>query len=357
MKKVILVLFGGKKNLQRILSLRNRLVLVWLSLAIRSRLLVRLHYVLFSDAFEREAEAVMAGRIAFTGNQAGGEPTNYFLRRAVHRLEKGLIMEPRRGVFGLDYIQDAVDAYLNSSRQSEDSGELQWARDVLRDYFATVDSHPVIELARRRFEAAETGAASSLKVPYQAGTLEKSPVTWAGLRQLARQRRSVRWYQQKAVPRDLVDQCLEVGLQAPSACNRQPYRFLVYDDPQMIQQVARLPMGVAGFEHNFPMLIAVVGRLRAYSHPRDRHAIYVDASLAAMGFMLALETQGLSSCPINWPDIKTRERAASGLLGLAPDERIVMFISVGYAREDGKIPFSEKVSVQQTRHYNPDLDL
>jgi len=35
-------------------------------------------------------------------------------------------------------------------------------------------------------------------------------------------RRSIRRYEQKEIPKDVLDQILEAGRQAPSAANRQP---------------------------------------------------------------------------------------------------------------------------------------
>jgi len=58
--------------------------------------------------------------------------------------------------------------------------------------------------------------------------------------------------------------------------------------------------------------------------------------------MLALETLGLSSCPINWPDIESRERKIAKRLGLGAHERVVMLIATGYAMAEGGVPFSQK---------------
>ena len=55
-----------------------------------------------------------------------------------------------------------------------------------------------------------------------------------GLRELAERRRSVRWFADRPVPHDLIDKALEVGLQAPSACNRQPFAFRFFDDPELV---------------------------------------------------------------------------------------------------------------------------
>lgn len=46
-----------------------------------------------------------------------------------------------------------------------------------------------------------------------------------------RARRSVRQFKSKPVPRELVERILEATVQAPSAKNRQPWRFVVVDGP------------------------------------------------------------------------------------------------------------------------------
>ena len=86
----------------------------------------------------------------------------------------------------------------------------------------------------------------------------------------------------------------------------------------------------------------VVGKLESYFSPRDRHAVYVDSSLAAMQFILGLETLGLSSSVINWPDFEPLERKMQKTLGLELTDRVVMLIAVGYAHSEGMVPFTKK---------------
>ncbi len=359
MKKLLITLLGGKENIHRIRAIQSNLSISWLKLASSNSLLTRLHYIFISGVYDREAKAVISGQLSFQSNQAGDEITNYFLRRGIHRVEKGLIMNPRRDIFALDYIEDLVKAYSKSLESNVNRSELEWASDVLKEYFETVSDHTVIEKARSIFNQTELKKeiSNERNIPYTASTLPESKITYDEMYILSRKRRSVRWYEQRAVPREKIDKALDIALQAPSACNRQPYRFIIFDDQTKIKNAAKLPMGVKGFEHNFPVLIILVGRLRAYSHSRDRHAIYVDGSLAAMSFMFALETLGLSSCPINWPDIKSREISATKMLNLDEDERIIMFISAGYPLDSGKIPFSQKIGLKEARTYNPEITI
>jgi nitroreductase len=91
-------------------------------------------------------------------------------------------------------------------------------------------------------------------------------------------------------------------------------------------------------------LVVLLGDLGCYPEERDRHVPYIDASLAAMQFMLALETLGLASCPINWPDIEGRERVMDRELALPRHLRPVMLIALGYPDPAGGVPFSAKKS-------------
>src|SRR5690606_37757702 len=112
----------------------------------------------------------------------------------------------------------------------------------------------------------------------------------------------------------------DLAVAAPTACNRVPYRFLVFDDPEQAQRVAKIAGGTTGYADNIPALAVLVGDLSAYVDERDRHLIYIDGSLATMNFLLGLQAQGLASCCINWPDVRRRERKMSELLGLRPYE-------------------------------------
>jgi nitroreductase len=139
-----------------------------------------------------------------------------------------------------------------------------------------------------------------------------------------------------------IERAVKAASLAPSACNRQPFRFYTTIDTDKASEIAQCALGTAGFSQNIPSIIAVVGDLSSYPSEQDRHVIYIDGALAAMQLMLALETLGISSCPINWPDIEDRERLLSKKLSLSYYERPIMLIAIGYADPEGGIPYSQK---------------
>jgi nitroreductase len=289
----------------------------------------------------REARVVLAGLRDHERVTREPRKTSAQLRRCIHRLEKGLLMRPRAKVFALDYIAEAVDTFSAARRSPDfDQNELIWASDVLAEYFTVVDPHPTIETAKRRFKS--IGGATRTSIPYRQRELSKSQVSPDDFFALCRQRRSTRWFLPTPVPRTLIDQAVMTAAQAPSACNRQPFYFRFFDQPNDAVRIASIAMGTTGYAKQLPSLVVLIGDFSAFEHERDRHLPYIDGSLAAMQFMLSLETLGLSSCPINWPDVETLERRMQRELQLERYERPIMLIAVGYADPEGGIAYSAK---------------
>jgi nitroreductase len=320
------------------------------------------YYFIINRSFDREHLGVAAGRARFARDLAENGRTSFRLRRNIHRLEKGIIMPNRRSVFARDYIRQTVDDFdrivSSYSAGSMAGAEITWAHDVLSEYFRVVDrSEERIKacyerflLSGDRFNKCERPA-SSRSAPFLRD-LSNRPLDIGQLTALSVRRRSVRSYADKRVPRELVDKAMDVAAQAPSACNRQPFRFRLYDDRNLVNQILALPAGTKGFANGVPCVAVIVGRLRAYPLERDRHIIYIDGSLAAMSFMFALETMGLSSCAINWADEEPAESRMKKLLRLEDDERVVMLVAYGWPDEAAAVPYSAKRDLDELREYN-----
>jgi nitroreductase len=318
-------------------------------------------HLIFSRAFDREIFAYTNAIRQYNRNILHVLSSNVVIRRNIHRLEKGLIMENRRPVFALDYIQETVDTYTdvleNTNEVSLEQGEVHWAHDVLEEYFTVADAaHPLINRLKQKFEGLPLPAEvdkSERFAPFERKQRENLDIpTYQSFLDLSLKRRSVRWFQDKKVPRDLVDKALMTASLAPSACNRQPFQYRIFDDPQLVSEIVRIPFNTAGFADSIPMVIVVVGDLSNFFSPRDRHVIYIDAALSIMSFLYALETLGLSSVTINCPDFGIIENRFKNQLNLKPYERPILMIGVGYAKSEGRIPYSTKKPLDLLRSYN-----
>jgi len=305
-----------------------------------------IYYCFFSRKFDREHKAVLQGRINYAHSLLQIQDSSVLLRRNTHRLEKGLIMQPRKSVFALDYIIETVNCYnICLTSTSLCQKELKWAHNVLTEYFSvcSTSNHHLFKQAQKIFnKLAHKTTLSSSSLPYPHKQRTTSTISYQEFSKLCIQRRSVRWFEQKKVDTALLEQAIALASQAPSACNRQPFTFHLSTNMSKASEIAAIAMGTVGFAENIPAIIAIVGDLSAYPFERDRHTIYIDASLAAMQLMLALETLGLSSCPINWPDIETLEQKMAKKLNLTDHLRPIMLIAIGYGDANGKIPFSQK---------------
>jgi nitroreductase len=278
------------------------------------------------------------------------------LRRNIHRLEKGLTMKVRREVFAQDYITETISSYCNLEVNETNVDSAQWFTNVLMSFFEVSKMNELnSKLSNVFFKSTQylyftKVDENDLKEPFLYGE-RSTNVTFTQLRSLVNARHSVRWYSDKIVARNVIDECILLSSKAPSACNRQPFKYIVLDTNEKASAVAELAMGTGGFSHNIQNLIAVVGDLSAYPFERDRHVIYIDSSLSSMLLMLAFKSQGIDSCPINWPDIETRERKINKALNLKHSERVIMLLAFGYAESDALIPYSEKKSNFEISEY------
>jgi nitroreductase len=261
-------------------------------------------------------------------------------------------MRPRREVFAKGFIVETVECYrLASMSTSIAADELKWATDVLDEYFSIVGSAKEIDKAKsvylgirqaQEFRKENIAFINQQFKPYPQESLPQSSICIDELSNLFMRRRSVRWYKQVHVPLDLVQKAANLASLAPSACNRQPYRFVFCNKKEKAVAIAKCAGGTSGFAENLSAIIAIVGDLSSYPNERDRHLIYIDGALAAMQMMLALETLGLSTCSLNWPEVDSSERKIRNIINLKDYERVVMLMAVGYADKQGGIPYSQK---------------
>ena len=143
---------------------------------------------------------------------------------------------------------------------------------------------------------------------------------------LAQTRRSVRAYKADPVPDDLLHQVLEAGRLAPSAVNKQPWRFIVVRD-----EINRRALGAAYAREWFwkaPVILAVcILPADAWTRPYDgKNYAMVDGALAMDHLQLAATELGLGTCWIGAFD----PAAAREILGLPDGVEIVGMTPLGF---------------------------
>ena len=129
------------------------------------------------------------------------------------------------------------------------------------------------------------------------------------LEQAIAQRRSVRKYENKPVEREKINACLEAARLAPSACNSQPWHFVVLDDPQIKDAFCKEAFSgvyaMTKWAAAAPVIIAVVSdagnfTARIGNFFRRTEFYLVDQGIACEHLVLRAHDLGLGTCWIGW---------------------------------------------------------
>lgn len=150
-------------------------------------------------------------------------------------------------------------------------------------------------------------------------------------------RQSCRNFLDKPVEREKLLRCVEAAGQSPSACNSQPWKFIVVQDDHKRAQVAKCTqqMKINGFTDNAGAFFVVLEEhaklMRGIrSLIDDQYFAKGDLGAATYGLCLEAESQGLGTCILGMFD----RTALREILDLADDQRIFMVVAVGYPAED-----------------------
>lgn len=154
--------------------------------------------------------------------------------------------------------------------------------------------------------------------------------------ELVKQRQSTRAYDtEKAVEQNKIDHILEAGRLSPSACNAQPWHFIVVDDPILKNEIADATsakmLGMNHFTKQAPVHILIVEEKPNFSSSigsvlKDKHFAYLDIGIAAAHMCLAAEAEGLGTCMLGW----FNESKIRQLLDIPKSKRVLLDIIVGY---------------------------
>src|SRR6056297_2381564 len=152
-------------------------------------------------------------------------------------------------------------------------------------------------------------------------------------------RYSVRKYLPKPVEKEKIDRCLEAARIAPSACNGQPWKFIVIDKPELVKKVSQYAraslLNMNKFLDQAPVIIAIVMEPANVtstlgSKIKRKHYPLIDIGIAAEHICLQATEEGLGSCMIGW----LNEKKVKKLLNIPSSRRIPLLITLGYPSDE-----------------------
>ena len=167
---------------------------------------------------------------------------------------------------------------------------------------------------------------------------------------LALQRQSDRAFEpDRLVEREKIERILEAARMSPSACNAQPWHFIVVDDTELKNKVADATstrvLGLNHFTKQAPVHILIVEEKVNLSSGfggwvKDKSFAPIDIGIAAAHICLAAEDEGLGSCILGW----FNEAKIRGLLHIPENKRIALDIIIGYSTQKDRSKKRKKAS-------------
>lgn len=155
---------------------------------------------------------------------------------------------------------------------------------------------------------------------------------------LVRSRQSDRAYDSdRLVEQEKLERILEAARLAPSACNAQPWRFVIITDRELSLKVGKAAagLGMNKFAKDAPVHILVVEESANITSllggkVKDKHFPLIDIGIVAAHITLAAESEGLGSCILGWFD----EKEIKKLVGIPSSKRLLLDITIGYPLKD-----------------------
>lgn len=159
--------------------------------------------------------------------------------------------------------------------------------------------------------------------------------------ELVEKRESVRGYIDKDVERDKIEKCIEAARLAPSACNSQPWKFIVVDNDEKVKLLTKgiydpLVSGINKFSLTAPCFIVIVGEkrnLKSYIGGIVKKKDYtsIDIGIATEHICLAGAEMGLGTCIIGW----FKEKYIKEVLNIPSGLSVHLIVSIGYFENKG----------------------
>ncbi|HKK47583.1 MAG TPA: nitroreductase family protein [Alkalispirochaeta sp.] len=145
-------------------------------------------------------------------------------------------------------------------------------------------------------------------------------------------RRSIRQFAEEPLSHDQIERIIIAGQRAPSAKNRQAWRFIAISESETRVQLQDACFGQE-YVSQAPLAVALCTTNIDYRMPNGQLSYPVDLGIAAAFMMVQVEHEGLGSCPIT----TFREEDVKSLLSVPYQMRVVMLLAVGKPAEDPEL--------------------
>lgn len=238
-----------------------------------------------------------------------------------HGVEKGLSLRDPRRPFGkavmerLDLLIPAAEAQGVNARfldhaHSARSALLEWNESGA----IAEDLSPVREDAHRGIDKPE---------------------------QFFMSRRSVRDYDSRPVPSEILTEAVSLAINTPSVCNRQAWRVRFYRDDADKAAIRSFQNGNSGLG-DVPVMALITVDAGLFAGVGERNQPWIEGGLFSMSLVWALHGLGVDSCMLNMCQPNRVMDALRQQMNIPEHELVIMLMAVGYGREGHRVARSPR---------------
>ena len=167
-----------------------------------------------------------------------------------------------------------------------------------------------------------------------------------------RNRRSVRAFADKPIPAEVMQRMRQALRYAPSACNLQPWLFILVQDAKLRQDVAAAAKGQHWMAQAPVIVVACGFPDQAYKHMGGYgNSVDIDVAIAIDHLTLAAVGEGLGTC---WIGAFSEDKVKQ-LLGVPASVKVVAMTPLGYPASSDLIgPIDEKRRKDEAEIFSTD---
>jgi nitroreductase len=143
-------------------------------------------------------------------------------------------------------------------------------------------------------------------------------------------RRSIRSFTNQMVEPESITLLLQAAMSAPSACNSQPWEFIVVTLPDRMDQIRDKFLFA---RYNAPMAIVVCGNIEIANNSAARDHWVLDCSAATENILIAAAGMGLGAVWIGVYPYQSRIKILSDLLSIPKNVTPLCMVYIGYSAE------------------------
>ncbi|GHZ48435.1 TPA: nitroreductase family protein [Vibrio cholerae] len=265
-----------------------------------------------------------------------------------HVIEKGMSHPKPKSCFSLPLVENLVSLInIYDSKNSIRTRQVGVAVDVLKKYcnFPTNKGFIPEGLVNKidslkKEENLESGYLKFTREQF----FEKSSATFECF---AKTRYSVRDFIEDDVDLGLIQDAIRTSQKTPSVCNRQTVKVHVLTQKDDIEKHLLLQNGNRGFGHKINKLLIVTSDMYLFDGAKERNQAFTDGGMFAMSLLYALHNKKIGAVTLNWA-YDSKQDIALHKLGIIPNnEKIILFIGVGYVPDVFKVALSDRRNLNE----------